>query len=152
MSSSSILGHRASTFVPAARQSALVSSRTALRVLLLAGCLVSVAAAASLGEPAALLQADAELGRLLRGMALIKAVIALAAVGLLLWRLGQPLSRPMAIAYLVGAWLVAGATMLVWQLSFVPLAALTFHVGEFTLLIAAWRDRHHGSRHAAVRA
>jgi hypothetical protein len=43
-------------------------------------------------------------------------------------------------AYLVGAWLSAGATTLVWQLSFIPLAALTFHASEFTLLLVAWRD------------
>lgn len=40
--------------------------------------------------PESLLQADAELARLLRGMALIKAAIVVAALAALLWRFGQP--------------------------------------------------------------
>ncbi len=36
--------------------------------------------------------------------------------------------------------------MLVWQLSFIPLAALTFHAGEFTLLFVAWCDGQSGAR------
>jgi hypothetical protein len=112
-----------------------------LRALLLCGCLAMVAIAAWIGRPAAYLASDADLARLLRGMALIKGFLALAAVGVLLWRFGHPLSQRMAGAYLVGAWLAAGASMLVWQLTLIPLAALVFHVGEITMLLTAWRDR-----------
>ena len=73
-------------------------------------------------------------------MAAIKAVIVLAAAAVLFWRFGHPVLQRTAAAYLVGAWLSAGATMLVWQLSFIPLAAVTFHASEFTLLFVAWRD------------
>ncbi|MBC8059002.1 MAG: hypothetical protein H7Y61_20735 [Rhizobiales bacterium] len=118
----------------------LGSSPAALRTLLLAGCIASVAAAAWVGEPAASVRADPELAFLLRGMAGIKAAIVLAAVGVLFWRFGHAVSKRSAGAYLVGAWLLAGATALVWQLSFVPFAALAFHAGEFTLLFVAWRD------------
>jgi hypothetical protein len=127
-------------FAPGSARPAAMSHAAALRSLLVAGCIASIAIAAWLGEPAAFVRADAELAQLLRGMAAIKAIIVLAAVGVLLWRFGQPVPRRTAIAYLLGAWLIAGATTLVWQLSFVPLAALAFHAGEFTLLIAAWRD------------
>lgn len=113
----------------------------ALRALLLCGCLATVAMAAWIGRPEAYLAADADLARLLRGMALIKGFLALAAVAVLLWRFGHPLSQRMAAAYLVGAWLAAGASMLVWQLTFIPLAALVFHIGEITMLLTAWRDR-----------
>jgi hypothetical protein len=126
---------------PQAQPAGLAASPAALRALLCAGCLAAVAAAAWLGQPAATLQADPELARLLRGMALIKAALVLAAVALLLWRFGRPLRRPAAIAYLAGAWLAAGASMLVWQLSFIPLAAPVFHAGELTLLVTAWRER-----------
>jgi hypothetical protein len=112
-----------------------------LRALLLCGCLATVAIAAWIGRPEAYLAADADLARLLRGMALIKGFLALAAVGVLLWRFGHPLSQRMAGAYLVGAWLAAGASMLVWQLTLIPLAALVFHLGEITMLLTAWRDR-----------
>jgi hypothetical protein len=112
-----------------------------LRALLLAGCLAAVAFAAAIGRPGPALAADFELARLLRGMAIIKGCLAGAAVAVLLWRFGQPLSRRMAGAYLIGAWLAAGAAMLVWQLTLIPLAALAFHAGEITMLVTAWRDR-----------
>ena len=38
-----------------------------------------------------------------------------------------------------------GATMLVWQLTFIPLAAVFFHAGEFLLLLVAWRDFQSGA-------
>ena len=38
------------------------------------------------------------------------------------------------------AWATAGASMLIWQLEFIPIAAVAFHLGELTLLVAAWRD------------
>lgn len=126
---------------PATPSSGLLSSPGVLRLLLVAGCAASVALAAWVGEPGPSLRADPELAVLLRGMATIKAVIVLAALALLCWRFRRPVSPRSAVAYLVGAWMAAGAAMLVWQLSFIPLAALTFHVGEFTLLFAAWRDR-----------
>lgn len=116
------------------------SSSAGLRFLLFAGCLASVVLAAWAGEPARYLRADPELAFLLRGMAAIKAVIVLAALGVLSWRFGHTVSQRMAAGYLMGAWLTAGATVLVWQLSFIPLAALVFHAGEFTLLFVAWRD------------
>jgi hypothetical protein len=118
-----------------------VAQAMVLRALLLCGCLATVAIAAWIGRPEAYLAADADLARLLRGMALIKGFLALAAVGVLLWRFGHPLSQRMAGAYLVGAWLAAGASMLVWQLTLIPLAALVFHLGEITMLLTAWRDR-----------
>lgn len=138
--------NRASLFVSRAMPAAQVVSPFALRSLLVLGCTVSVLLAAWLAAPATALRADPELVFLLRGMALIKAAIVLAAVGVLCWRFGQPVLPRVAGAYLAGAWLTAGATMLVWQLSFIPLAALVFHVGEFTLLWVAWRDHAEGRR------
>ncbi len=130
----------APTFAVPSRRTPAHDSPAARRAILLIGCFASVAAAAWLGEPAAMVRADPELAYLLRGMAAIKAAIVLAAVGVLLWRLGRPLPQRIAAAYAVGAWLIAGSSMLIWQLSLIPLAAVAFHVGEFTLLFAAWRD------------
>ena len=116
-------------------------SPSTLQSLLLAGNIASVAVAAWFGEPSTYLRADPELAFLLRGMAAIKACIVLAAIGVVFWRLGQAVPKRTASAYLVGSWLLAGATTLVWQLSFIPLAALVFHAAEFLLLFVAWRDR-----------
>jgi hypothetical protein len=111
-----------------------------LRVALLAGCAASVAAAAWLGRPDALLAADPELARLLRGMALIKAFMVAAALALLLWRFGRPIASEKAAAYMAGTWLAAAGSMLIWQLTQIPTAAIGFHVGEIAFLILAWRD------------
>lgn len=111
-----------------------------LRALLLLGCIGAAAVAFSVGRPEAYLAADAALARLLRGMALIKAALVLATVGALLWRFGHPITRRTAAVYVGGAWMAAGATVLVWQLTLLPLAAALFHAGEIGVLLAAWRD------------
>jgi hypothetical protein len=115
---------------------------------MLVGCVCAVAAATAIGHPDAFTRADPELGRLLRGMALIKAVIALAAIVAVTWRLGWPVSGRATGAYVLGAWLVAGSSMLIWQLTFIPAAAIAFHVGAFGIVIAAWRDDIIGQRFA----
>lgn len=114
---------------------------TQLRLYLVLGSVLTIAAAALLGSPLASVAADPDLARLLRGMALVKAVIVVIALILLRWRFGQPLSSQLAGAYLAGAWLMAGASMMIWQLAEIPTAAFSFHLGAFVLLAAAWRDR-----------
>lgn len=121
-----------------------------LRGLLMGGCLAPAGLAAWTGDPSAFLRADAELGFLLRGMAAIKATIVLAACAVLWWRFGHNLSQRIAAAYLAGTCLVAGATALIWQLSFVPLAAVFFHAGALTLLLAAWTDHRLGKLGSAA--
>jgi hypothetical protein len=122
------------------RRAATAASPQLLRSLLILGCVVAVSAAAVLGEPASLVRADPQLALLLRGMAVIKAAIVLSAIGILVWRFGHPVSNRLALAYIVGASVLAGASMLIWQLSFIPLAALGFHVAAFVVLVAAWHD------------
>lgn len=111
-----------------------------LRAALLVGCAATLLAAGWYGQPEAVLKADPELAQMLRGMALIKAAMVLAAIGLLAWRFGHPIGRRQATVYLVGAWLAAGGTMLIWQLTHIPAAAVLFHLGEFGFLLTAWRD------------
>lgn len=119
----------------------VASTQIKLRVLLLAGCVGSVAAVAWLGEPAHYLAADPELARLLRGMALIKAAIVAVAVAAVLWRFSKPVSPRAAAVYLGGMWLLAAASMMIWQLTLIPAAAIGFHVAELALLWVAWGDR-----------
>lgn len=111
-----------------------------LRAALILGCLAAVAVASGFGPSDAYRDADLALAHLLRGMGLIKGGIVLAAVAVLLWRFGRPISIRLASVYLVGAWLAAGASMLIWQLTFIPAAAMGFHLGEITMLVFAWRD------------
>jgi hypothetical protein len=127
----------------AARGAALRADLSALlrwSGVLVAGCALAAAAGLSLGDAAAMFERDAELGTLLRGMALIKAALVIAAAALIVWRLRQPVSTAVAFAYLAGAWAMSFATGLIWQLSMIPAAALLFHAGEIGLLLLAWRD------------
>lgn len=108
--------------------------------VLLAGGVLAAATGLVLGDPSSLLARDPELGRLLRGMALIKAALVAVAMAAIVWRLRRPASTPVAVAYVAGAWTMSFATALIWQLTAIPGAALLFHVGEIGLLLLAWRD------------
>ena len=117
-----------------------LSRRTAHRALLISGSLVVPAVVAAIGAPETRAALDPDLARMLRGMALLKAVLTLAAVGVLLWRLGHPMSTGLLAIYFGATWAMATATLLIWQLVLLPAAALAFHAGELALLLAAWRD------------
>jgi hypothetical protein len=117
-----------------------VEARWLLRALLVGGAALAVATAAMTGDPTAYLSADPALGTLLRGMAVIKALLAAAAVAALLWRFARPIGRPVAALYLAGTWCMAAASMLVWRLSHIGIGALVFHAGELTLLFVAWHE------------
>lgn len=107
----------------------------------MAGCAVSIGIAVYLGDPGPVTLSDPSLARLLRGMALIKGVMAIAAVAAVWWRLGRPVSKPVAAAHLMGSWILAGSTTLVWQLSWIPLAAILFHGAALPMLWLTFRHR-----------
>ncbi len=117
-----------------------LEARWLLRALLAGGVALAVAVAATAGDPAAYLHADPSLGLLLRGMAVIKALLTAAAVAALLWRFARPIGRRVAILYLAGTWCMAAASMLVWRLAHIGIGALVFHAGELTLLFVAWHE------------
>jgi len=117
------------------------TSALPLRAGLLVACAAAIGVAAWAGDPSAYLQADPALARLLRGMALIKGMIALGAVGAVYWRLAWPVGRLVAATYLITAAVLVGSTTLIWQLSYIVLAAVLFHVAALTMLIVGWRER-----------
>jgi len=129
---------RSARGAPGAVQSSAVLP---LRSSLVAGCVLAVVFAAWVGDPSAYLHTDLALSRLLRGMAVIKAVIAIAAAGAVFWRVGLPISAKFAASYVISAWVMAGSAMLIWQLSYLPPAAVLFHVGALSMLVVGWRDR-----------
>jgi hypothetical protein len=110
------------------------------RAVLACGCAAAAVAGVLLGDPAARLAADAELAALLRGMGVVKAGLAGIALALSWWRFRVPVAPRFRAIYLVGTWAMTGASALIWQLSFIPAAALLFHVGELALLLAALCD------------
>jgi hypothetical protein len=118
----------------------VVFSPAALRLLLLAGGGGAVVAASWLGQSAALGGVEPGLARLLQGLALLKGLMVVTGASLILWRFGQPISPRLAFVYLGCLWLSGAASTLIWQLAFLPAAAVGFHLGELTFLFAAWRD------------
>jgi hypothetical protein len=123
------------------RESAAAEDAALLRTALLAACALSIGVAAWYGDPSGYLTADPALARLLRGMAAIKGMIALAALGAVLWRFSWPTSTVAAIVYIGGTSVLAGSTMLIWQLTSLVLAAVLFHVAALSMLVVGWRER-----------
>ena len=120
--------------------SLLRSAEMPWRGLLVLGGLAAAAVPAIWVDPAASAAFEPDLARLLRGMALLKATFVLAAVGVLLWRLGQPISTPTALVYLGGTWAGAAATTMIWHLDRLVLASTIFHLGMIVCLVVAMRD------------
>ena len=84
--------------------------------------------------------ADPELARLLSGMALIKAAIAVAALGVIAWRLGWPASPRLAAGYTVAGALMAAGPGLIWGMAHLVAGAMVFHAGLAMLIVLAWAD------------
>lgn len=107
-------------------------------------CLAFVAGwmAGTSGEAAAALtQMGPELALVLRFMAGVKALFALALVLVAAWRLGHPVTLTAAWFYIGASALMSGAPGLIWTLNHVAAGALAFHAGLLLFLGTAWRDR-----------
>jgi hypothetical protein len=116
-------------------------SRTArLRAMLIVVCIFAAAVGFVLGDPAGRYAADLELIRLLRGMAIVKAIILLAVLALLSWRLRWLTFRPLVVSYAAAVGVMSFASALVWQLTFIGVAAFLFHASLIALLVLMLRD------------
>lgn len=119
-----------------ARPARAVAGYCAVVLATVLGALV----AAAVAQPTPHLVADTELAWLLRGMGLVKASLLVAALGVLAVRLRWPLPGRLALGYAACMALLAASTVLIWQLSWIPLAAAVFHIAGLVLLVLAWRD------------
>jgi len=110
------------------------------RTLLLVGSALLLAGPLALFEPAAHWADDPALFDLLRGMAILKGMLAAIALATVWWRLGRELPPRLAAIYVGGVYVLVLATGLIWQLTAIPAASGLFHFATIALLIAAWRD------------
>lgn len=110
------------------------------RISLLLGSAVLLAIPLMLFEPPAYWADDPELFRLLRGMGMLKLVLAAIAFAASWWRLGAQPGVHLQTAYVGGVWALSLAAGLIWQLHWVIPASALFHGGTLALLFAAWRD------------
>jgi hypothetical protein len=126
----------------------LVSPLMARAVFLL---VLASAAVLAFAAPAAVPH-DADLVRLLRFMAAVKAVLALGAAGAVVWRLGVGVTLPWFAAYaLAGAAMAAGPGV-IWGMAHVGLGAVLLHGGLAGTVLLLWRDQAAAGRLAAILA
>jgi hypothetical protein len=110
--------------------------------------LAAVAAAAVAGavsvDPVQAARAAAQAGpgltRLLRGMAAIKAMMALASLGAVDWRLRSPASTGWVAAYAIAGAAMAAGPGLIWAIAPLTAGAALLHAGLTATLILLWRD------------
>ena len=112
------------------------------RVGLVAGMVAAVAGALVWAQaaPVPSVVPTAAMGRLLRFLALVKAVVPAGALWGLLRRVRRPVAAGRLAAYAVGLWAAAAGAALIGQLGHVGLGAALFHAGWLTMAAAAWRD------------
>jgi hypothetical protein len=84
---------------------------------------------------------DADLTRLLRAMAAIKAVMALGLVTAVLWRLGNAVTLARFVAYTVACGAAVAGPVLIWGMVFVVSGAALLHGGLIAGVLLLWRDR-----------
>ena len=85
--------------------------------------------------------AGSDLVLLMRFMAGVKAAMALGAVALVWWRMGAPVGRGTAAAYVAASALMAAGPGLIWDMRHVGLGAMAVHGGLSALLVVGWLDR-----------
>ena len=117
-----------------------LKSALRLRLAFLGTCALAAAAATLCAGTGGIQSADPDLAKLLKGMAIIKTAILLAAGAGIWWRLGSPIRPGFAADYIIfGAAGIAGAA-LVWNMAGLGLAHFLFDGGLLGFLILALRD------------
>jgi hypothetical protein len=102
---------------------------------------MTAAATATIAAPfsaAALM--DPDLVRLLRAMVVIKGIIALAATGLVFWRLGHGIRTLVAIGYGTAVCVSVAALVWLWGLASIPVGSLLFYGGLVALILVGRFD------------
>ena len=109
------------------------------RVLLVLGFAAGLGLVA-LGTAPAAGEADPDLMRLLRFMALLKGVFALVALAACYWRLACPANAWREAVYVAGPGLMAAGAACLWQMQAAGASAAILHIGMFALLAAGLTD------------
>jgi hypothetical protein len=134
-----VVSTHGTVFTPVIRRAGML---TLVIAALIAGFLATGTEAANL----AIAHDGADLTRVLRFMAAIKGLIAIAGAAAVLWRLGAAISLPWFAAYAITCAAMAAGPGLIWSMSHVALGALLLHGGLFATLILLWRDPAVGAR------
>ncbi len=125
-----------------------------MRVLLIVVMSVAILGAAFATDAQSAAQAardaGADLTRLLRAMAALKAIIAAGAIAAVLWRLGSAVTPLWFAAYATASAAMAAGPALIWSMAHVGLGAVLLHGGLLAAILLLWRDKVTGMRLQAV--
>ncbi len=125
---------------PAARRSDYLRSPLVLRAAFLASCFLAAACVTFFSAASSAPSIDPDLAKLVKGMAVIKSVIVLAAGVLIWWRLGSAIRPALAAGYILLAAACTGGAALVWNMTGLAVAPFLFDGGLLGFLILALRD------------
>jgi hypothetical protein len=124
--------------------------RAALLLVLVVAAGAGVLATGAEATARAVTESGADLTRLLRAMAAIKAVMAAGAAAAVWWRLAVPAAWPWLAGYALAVAAMAAGPGLIWGMAHVALGAALLHVGLLAGLVLLWRDPVVGARLAAL--
>jgi hypothetical protein len=134
----------------AAGQASSRSARAVAAIAVLVGLLAGVLATGAPATAHAVSFAGADLVRLLRAMALLKSVMAAAAIGAVFWRLGAPAGAARLTAYAASLGAMAAGPGLIWGMAHVAAGAMLLHGGLAATVLLLWRDPATGDLLAAL--
>lgn len=126
--------------------------RAALAAAVLTGAVWGLWDTSAADTAQAVSRAGADLTRLLRFMAVVKAAMATGALAALWWRLGVVASPVRLSVYLATAAAMGAGPGLIWAMAHVAWGALLLHGGLFAALVLLWRDPAVGMRLAEAAA
>ena len=127
-------------------------ARGCLLLVMAAAATAGAIGAASPSSALAVAHAGADLTRLLRFMAGLKALLAVAAGAAVFWRLGAAVTLPWLAAYALAGGAMAAGPGVIWAMVHVGLGALLLHGGLFATILLLWRDKATAGRMAAILA
>jgi hypothetical protein len=107
-------------------------------LLLAVGGALGIAAMLLLADPGA---TEPALARVMHLMLAIKSLILAAATGLVLWRLGSPVTAVASWTYGLGLGVSAAGLAWLWGLTTILVGVLLFYGGLLMLFLTATRDR-----------
>jgi hypothetical protein len=105
-----------------------------------AGMVAGVLATGGDASSHAVAEAGAELARLLRFMAALKALMAAGLAAAILWRLGDTVTPGWLAAYALAGVAMAMGPGLIWGIDHVVPGALLLHGGLLAGMVLLWRD------------
>ena len=120
--------------------------RASLLLIVAAAAIASFFVTSPTAEAQAVARSGPELAHLLRAMAGIKAIAAVALVAVTYWRLAAPVGRTRFAVYALACAAMAAGPGLIWGMDHVKLGALFLHGGLIVVALMLWRDPAMGTR------